>query len=70
MEEITTQATLSTITLLAIANSGLLIIAGYFLKQFVGDVRKLTERVIELEKQHAVLRTIVEHEISNHPGDL
>lgn len=60
-----TDATISVQALLVVANTGLTLIAGHFLREFVADVRKLTERVHELETQVAVLKAVVNGEVEH-----
>lgn len=68
-QQVVQEATLSTMTLLVLANSALTIVAGYFLREFVADVRKLTERVAELDKRIAVLAAVVNREIDHFAKD-
>jgi hypothetical protein len=62
-ESVTESATISVQTLLVIANSGLTLIAGHFIRTFVADVRGLTTEVAKLKTQVAVLTAVVNGEV-------
>jgi hypothetical protein len=65
MSQVANDATLSTITLLIAVNSLLTLVAGYFLREFVRDVKEITKQVIAMDKRLAVLTAVVRAEIKH-----
>lgn len=65
MGDITSDATVGVQTLLVAANSFLTLLAGYFIKEFIKDVRKLTEDVWKMKRNIALLAQHVEYDIKN-----
>lgn len=53
-------------SILLAANTFLLAVSAYFVKEFVSDVRKLTERVNTVEKDIVELQTTVKLDREHH----
>lgn len=67
-ETISSQALLI-IALLGVVNTALTAIAAYFIRDFVADVRRLTERVVKLERGHAVMKAVLIREIGDYADE-
>lgn len=63
------ETAMTVMTLLVLANGALTLIAGHFLREFVRDVKDLTRRVSELDKQVAVLQAVLQAEIKHFASE-